>query len=139
MTSTALYNTRDLGNFTHFVRWMMAAMAVFAAATILIDGHWIPRAAGWLLTLAAFVLMLQTVRVYIRFLRTADELLRKVHLDSLALAFGTGAVVTMCYRLCERLGAPQLDINDPFLVMMLVWIGAQVAGQRRYAVEEEQQ
>jgi hypothetical protein len=138
MTSTPLYTPRDLGNYSQFVRWMMGAVAAFAVATILIDGNWIPRAAGWALAVLTLALMLQTVRVYMRFLRTADELLRKVHLESLALAFGTGAVVTMVYRLCERLGAPQLDINDPMLVMMLVWIGSQFVAQRRYAVEDEQ-
>jgi hypothetical protein len=112
---------------------MIAAMLVFAAATILIDGEFIPNAVGWALTATAIVLMLVTFRAYVAFLRQADELLRKVHLDALALAFGVGAVVMMGYRLCERLGAPDLDINDPFLVMMLVWIGAQFIGARRYA------
>lgn len=135
---SSLYTPRDLRNYTHFTGWMTAGMLVFAAATILIDGKWIPDSAGWVLTVAAIVLMVITVRAYVQFLRNADELLRKVHLEALALAFGAGAVAMMGYRLCERLGAPKLDINDPFLVMMVVWVGGQYLGARRYAIAEEQ-
>lgn len=136
-STTSLFTPRDLRNYSHFTGWLIAAMIAFAAATILIDGQWISAAAGWALTVATIALMIIAVRAYIRFLHHADELLRKVHLDALALAFGIGAVAMMGYRLCERLGAPKLDINDPFLVMMLVWIGAQIIGARRYAVGEE--
>jgi hypothetical protein len=48
-----------------------------------------------------------------------------------------GVVAMMGYRLCERLGAPDLDINDPVLVMVLVWFGGQYLGARRYAGGEE--
>jgi len=135
MTSAcdSLFTPRDTQNYKVFTAWMIAASIDFAAATILIDGKFIPSIAGWALTAAAIVLMLFTIRAYISFLRQADELLRKVHLDALALAFGMGVVVMMGYRLCERLGAPKMDVNDPLLVMMLVWIGAQLVFARRYA------
>lgn len=133
-----LYTPRDLRNYMQFIWWLTASVIVFAVATILIDGRLIPDAIGWVLTVAATVLMILSVRSYIYFLRNADELLRKVHIEALALGFGAGAIAMMGYRLCERLGAPKLDVNDPFLVMMLVWCGAQYFGQRRYAIAEEQ-
>ena len=136
--SSSLFTPRDLRNFAQFAWWLTAGMVVFAAATILIDVKLIPDPAGWALTVLTIVLMVLTVRAYIHFLRNADELLRKVHLEALALAFGAGAVAMMGYRLCERLGAPKLDINDPFLVMLLVWVGGQYLGARRYAIAEEQ-
>jgi hypothetical protein len=136
--SASLFTSRDLRNFAQFIWWLTAGMVAFAAATILIELQWIPDPAGWGLTVLTTVLLMMTVRAYIHFLRNADELLRKVHLDALALAFGTGAVAMMGYRLCERLGAPKLDINDPFLVMLLVWVGGQYLGARRYAIAEEQ-
>ncbi|MDP9194126.1 MAG: hypothetical protein M3P06_20710 [Acidobacteriota bacterium] len=138
LSCSTLFTPRDLRNYTQFTWWMTAGMLVFAAATILIDGKWIPDSAGWALTVTAIVLMVFTVRAYIHFLRNADELLRKVHLEALAMAFGAGVVAMMGYRLCERLGAPKLDINDPFLVMLLVWVGGQYLGARRYAIAEEQ-
>jgi len=135
MTSAcaSLFTPRDTQNYKVFTAWMIAATIVFAATTLLIDGKFLPPSAGWALTAGAVVLLLFTVRAYVSFLRQADELLRKVHLDALALAFGIGVVMMMGYRLCERLGAPKLDVNDPLLVMMLVWIGAQIVFARRYA------
>ena len=132
-----LFTARDRRNYQVFTLWMSAAIFTFGAATILIDGAFIPRSVGWLLTATAIVLMIVSVRSYIVFLRVADELLRKVHLDALAFAFGAGIVSMMGYRLCERLGAPKLDVNDAALVMMLCWIGGQWLGSRRYAVAEE--
>lgn len=134
---SAAFTPKDRHNYAVFSRWMLGAMVVFVAATISIDAKWIPNAGGWALTILSVVLMLLSIRAYIFFLRNADELLRKVHLDALALAFGFGTVAMMGYRLCERLGAPKLDINDSFLVMLLTWAAAQWFGYRRYAGDEE--
>lgn len=133
-----LFTPRDSRNHRIFAGWMTAGMLTFAAATILIDGEWIPAAAGWALTITSIVLLVTSMRSYILFLRAADELLRKVHLEALAFAFGVGIVVMMGYRLCERLGAPKLDVNDAGLVMLVCWIGGQWVGARRYDVAEEQ-
>jgi len=128
-----LFTPRDLRNYQAFIWWLSGSMAAFAAATILIDGGFIPRAAGWAITAVTAMLMVMSVCSYIAFLRHADELLRKVHLDALAFAFGAGVVVMMVYRLCERLGAPKLDFNDPSLIMVLTWMAGQWIGARRYA------
>ncbi len=132
-----LYTPRDSQNYRVFTAWMIGAMLTFAAATLLIDGKFIPNALGWVLTVASALLMANAMRTYILFLRHADELLRKVHLEALAFAFGTGVVAMMGYRLCERLGAPKLDVNDAALVMFLTWFAGQWIGARRYAVAEE--
>ncbi len=132
-----LFTPRDARNYRVFSSWMVGSMLVFVAATLLIDGKYIPNALGWGLTGLTVVLLLASIRSYIHFLRNADELLRKVHLDALALSFGSGVVAMMGYRLCERLGAPKLDVNDPFLVMVLVWALGQWLGTRRYAGGEE--
>ena len=138
MAYSPLFTPRDQRNYRIFTWWMTSAMLTFAGATILIDGNFIAPILGWVLTTAAVILMLGAMRSYIAFLRVADELLRKVHLDALAFAFGAGIVAMMGYRLCERLGAPKLDVNDAALVMLVCWIGGQWLGARRYAVAEEQ-
>ena len=137
MTCSLIYTPRDLRNYRVFTWWMTASMVTFAAATILIDENVVPKALGWTLTIASTVLMVASMWSYITFLRVADELLRKVHLEALAFAFGAGIVSMMGYRLCERLGAPKLDVNDAALVMLICWIGGQWIGARRYAVAEE--
>lgn len=128
-----LFTPRDLHNYRVFTAWMAGAMGSFAGATVLLDGKLIGPAMGWALTAGCAALMVAAMVSYINFLRQADELLRKVHLDALAFAFGAGIAVMMIYRLCERLGAPKLDVNDASLVMLLTWIGGQVTGARRYA------
>ena len=134
----ALYTERDGRNYRRFSYWMLSSLVVFSVATILIEREIVGRdVIGWTLSMSAVVLMCAAVGAYVRFLRSADELLRKVHLEALAFAFGVGAVTMMGYRLAERLGAPDLDINDPLLVMMLTWVGGQWIGARRYATAEE--
>jgi len=133
-----LFTPRDLQSYRVFIWWMMGGMFAFAAATILIDGNFVPPAIGWGLTALSVVLMIAAMRSYILFLRLADGLLRKVHVEALAFAFGAGIVAMMGYRLCERLGAPKLDVNDASLVMLLCWIGGQWLGARRYGSSEEQ-
>jgi hypothetical protein len=131
------FTPRDVRHLRAFHLWLGGAVLAFIAATVLIDQALIPAAAGWALTALSVMLMAFAIRAYMVFLRGADELLRKIHLDALALAFGVGAIAMMGYRLCERLGAPKLDVNDPFLVMMLVWALGQWIGLRRYAAAEE--
>src|ERR1044072_5487938 len=46
------------------------------------------------------------IRAYIRFLREADELLRKIQLEALAIAFGVGVLFMMTRRLFARLRGP---------------------------------
>ena len=133
-----LFTPRDLRNYHVFMGWMFGAMFAFAAATLLIDGKFIPASVAWTVTGITALLMVMSMCSYMLFLRQADELLRKVHLDALAFAFGTGVVVMMTYRLCERLGAPKLDFNDASLVMMLTWMAGQWIGARRYAAAGEQ-
>ena len=135
--TAALFTSRDAHNYRVFSAWLVGAMAAYSAATILIKGNFIPDALGWALTAISTLLMIVTMRSYMLFLRQADELLRKVHLDALAFAFGAGMVVMMAYRLCERLGAPKLDVNDIGLVMMVTWVAGQWIGARRYAAVEE--
>lgn len=133
-----LFTSRDSHNYRVFTFWMMGAMLTFGTTALLIDGKFIPAKLGWILTSLTGALMVVSMCSYMQFLRQADELLRKVHLDALAFAFGTGVVVMMTYRLCERLGAPKLDFNDPSLLMMLVWMGGQWIVARRYAPAAEQ-
>jgi hypothetical protein len=134
-----LFTPRDQHNYRNFGGWMVGAMLTFAAATLLLDGKFINVAVGWVLTAGSAALMVLAMCSYIHFLRQADELLRKVHLEALAFAFGAGVVTMMVYRLCERLGAPKLDVNDASLVMLLTWIAGQWIGARRYSSAEVEQ
>lgn len=131
-------NVRDAKNIGVFARWALMAALMFAAATILIGEHVIERGPlAWALTGASVLCAAGAVRAYARFLHAADELLRKIHIEGLALGFGAGVVFMLSYRLFERLGAPKLDVVDPVLVMVVFWAFGQWRGHRRYAVEEQ--
>ncbi len=117
---------------------LMAACLMFIAGTLLIDGRFVRPPVAWIFPAATAVLGLLTLQSYVNFLRVADELLRKIHIEALALGFGAGAVFMLVYRLCERLGAPKLDSNDPLWIMAVFCGIGLCIGIRRYsgAVEE---
>lgn len=117
-----------------FQVWFAAAMLSFFVMTIVLSEGWLPRGAvAYALTAVTIVLIVGAARAYIVFLRGADELLRKIQVEALAFSFAAGTVFMMSWRLCERLGAPKLDVNDPFLLMVIVWAIAQYVGFRRYS------
>lgn len=130
---SSLYTARDARNLRVFNFWLLAGMLCFAAATILLARKILtPGPLAWALTILTIVLITVALRAYIVFLRGADELLRKIQLEALSLSFGAVAIFMLGWRLFERLGAPKLDVDDPFLVMTLVWALGQWYGFRRY-------
>lgn len=134
-----LLTPRDAQNLRVFNAWMLGAALFFAAVTILLSGEWIPHVPlAWLFPLVGAVLGVSALRAYVVFLRNADELLRKIHLDALALGFGAGLVFMPVYRLCERLGAPKLDSVDPIIVFITAWAIGQWRGYRKYSAAEAQ-
>ena len=136
------YTPQDLRNLRNFNILALTAMSMFVAATILIGKGFIERGAlAWTLIGVALVLSLLMVRSYMHFLRHADELLRKIQLEGLALGFGAGVIFMLGWRLFERMGAPKLDIADGVLPMVVFWAVGQYLGYRRYygGGEEEQQ
>ena len=133
VTCSSLYTARDARNMRVFNAWLIAGMLSFATATILLGKKILtPGPLAWALTIVTIVLIAISVRAYVVFLRGADELLRKIQLEALSLSFGAVAIFMLGWRLLERLGAPKLDVDDPFLVMTVVWALGQWYGFRRY-------
>ncbi len=123
----------DRRNSNRFVLWIFAWAVAFVAATLALK-H-VPSLqgpAGWAVAGAPDLLGLGAFLAYVRFLRQADELQRRIQLEGLAFGFGVGAFFTMGYRLFERVGAPALDVNDPVLVMFVAWTLGQWLAMRRY-------
>lgn len=136
MFQCARYTERDTRNMRTFNIWMIAAMLLFAATTILLGRRFLLHGPlAWLLIVATITLLAGAVATYMRFLRESDELLRKINLESLALAFGIGLVFMIGWRLFERVGAPHLDVDDPIVVMFFAWALGQWLGSRRYLGE----
>jgi Na+-translocating ferredoxin:NAD+ oxidoreductase RnfA subunit len=135
---SGLLAPRDTHNLRVFSAWVVAAALSFATSLIVIDG--MPSARGplgWFLATLTGVLAVAAIRAYLRFIRVADELLRKIQLDGLAVGFGAGVVFTMCSSILERLGAPRLEMSAPFVVMLVFWALGQYLGMRRYMADDE--
>jgi len=138
-TCSSLYTERDAQNIRAFNLWFFAAMICFSAATILFGQKVIlPGPVAWALTAVTVALLVMMIRAYIVFLRGADELLRKIQLEALAFSFGATIVFMLGWRMCERLGAIKLDVDDPMIVMVVVFAVGQWLGIRRYAGGEGQ-
>ena len=129
------YTPRDLRNLRVFNIWTFSAAACFVGVTFLLRKSIVDTGVlGWSLAILTLVLTLLATRAYVVFLRSADELVRRIQLEGLALGFGAGAVFMLPYRLFERLGAPKLDSADPFVIMAIFWALGQYLGMRRYGV-----
>lgn len=136
--TNALYTPRDAGNVRTFSRWFIAAITGFITTTILLSGKFLePGPVAWALTAVTIALLGMMVRSYVLFIREADELLRKIQLEALAISFGATVVFMMGYRLCERLGAPKLDVNDPMMVAAIMFAVWQWVGAQRYGGGEQ--
>jgi len=128
------YTPRDARNLRRFNLWLFAASFAYVGATAAL--RWresIPEVLPWVLVGLALLLAIQAVRSYLVFLRVADELLRRIQTDALALGFGLGVIFSMLYPLLEKLGAPDLKGQAPALVMMLSWSAGIWLGTRRYS------
>lgn len=137
VSCSGLYTERDAHNIRIFNAWAISASLLFALSLILIGKGIIEVGpVAWALTGATVLSTILTMHFYVVFLRAADELLRKIQLEGLALGFGAGVVFMIGYNLFERLGAPEANISDPMVVMVVFWAIGQWRGLRRYAGEE---
>ncbi|HMB52370.1 MAG TPA: hypothetical protein VKU40_03580 [Thermoanaerobaculia bacterium] len=112
------------------IAWVASyGFAIYTIKHDLVTATWARWAVGALPTLFGIVLVYN----FIRYLRQLDELQRRIQVDALAFAFGIGFLFMTGYRVCERLGAPQLDTDDPLLPMVFAWTIATWWGTRRYS------
>lgn len=127
------YTERDQQNVQRFIAAVLGWSVAFAVATFLLRYN---RDSLGVLAYAVAViptlLGMVAISAYVKFVRDADELVRRVHLEALAVGFGVGMLFMMGYRLFERVGAPKLDMNDPLLVMTFAWTAWQIIAARRY-------
>lgn len=117
--------------------WMIVAAMAYLGASAAI--RWrssfppgLPSALPLLSVLAATVCALLATRSYLLFLRTLDELLRRIEIEALAIGFGAGVIVALLYPLCEELGAPGIGGFAIAPTMLLSWALASGLGKRRF-------
>lgn len=124
---------RDRRNARRAYQWMFIWLASFVAIALAMRFDLL--AAGvvtWAAIGGSLVLGLVTMREMVRFLREADELLRKVYLEALALGFGAAMVANFTLALIERARDQPFEIGDLFLVMVIFFAIGLFGGTRRY-------
>jgi len=123
----------DRRNQYRFTAWTFAwALSYVAASWALKADLDLATPLVWLLVAAPNVIAVVAVFAYLRFLRMADELLRKIQLEGLALGFAAGVVFITGYQLLEAAGASQLQTDDIVLVMIFSWMAGQFHGMWHY-------
>lgn len=125
---------RDRRNSRRVNYWLLVWAVSFVAVTFGLSRDLLPGGPLTYLAIAGTsVLGLIGVLAYIRFIREADELKRKIQLEALALGFGGGFLATFTLSLIERASGAQMDLGDPFLAMVAFYVVGVVLGARRYA------
>jgi hypothetical protein len=106
----------------------------YVGTAVLIKREVVPAGAPtYLVALVPTAFGVLAVLAYIRFLRRADELLRRIQLEALALGFGAGFVGSFTFDLLETAGLGRAEASSTFLVMLLFYLLGLFVGARRYA------
>jgi hypothetical protein len=125
---------RDRRNARTTNYWLFAWMVVFVGTSFGIKGGQLETGPlAWIAITASTVIGLVVVHYYMRFLREADELLRKIQMEALAIGFGAAFIGTFTMSLMERLRGQAFDIGDLFLLMVIFYMIGIFTGMRRYA------
>jgi hypothetical protein len=126
---------RDRRNQRRIIVWSFVWIAAWLAVSLALSRDLLaPGTPAIALTLLTLLPGLGTILAYRRFLREADELLRKIEMEALALAFGVGIVGGFTYFLLEQAGAvAEKDLLIIPLLMIATQAVAVFIGRRRYA------
>lgn len=133
MTCTQM-TAADRRNSWRATGWLFVWMVSFVSVAFAIRTEALPAGLWTYLAIAgSTALGIVAVLAYMRFVRQADELQRKIQLEALALGFAGGFVAQFAFSLIERAGIMDVDIGDPFLVMCICFAVGLFLGARRYA------
>jgi len=91
------------------------------------------RVFTWLAIAVSTGLGVLAMRAYARFIREADELLRKIQTEALALGFAAALVGNFTLALITRATGHRFDLADLLLLMVAGYLAGTWAGARRYA------
>lgn len=122
----------DRKNQKQFVYWaFLWAITLVAATWLLKNGH-VTAPFSWLLAIIPTAFGVGGLLAYLRFLREADELVRKIELEGLAIGFGAGVLFIIGYQLLEQVGLPVISAHKIGAVMLFAWVFGQIIARRRY-------
>ncbi len=122
----------DRANNRRFNRLSLLWAASLIACSALVGGVEMPTALKWVVALTPNLFAIMTLRGYLKVLRMTDEMMRRIHLEGLAVGFGTGYIFVIGYLLAEHAGAPPLNLAVLTLVMTAGWVWGNLRAMRSY-------
>ena len=132
MVKCASGTEADRRNQYRFLGWMAVWGISFLGGTALLRAENIVSPWKWVIPLLAGALAVAAMAAYLKFLREADELTRKIQSDGIAFGFAVGLIFTVGYQMFEWAGAPTLDMSTVATVMLVSFSVGQVNAMRRY-------
>ena len=125
---------RDRRNQRRIQLWALAWAISFIAVSLVIKKEWLPFGVTLVGVAGNALFGIATIMAYRRFLGEADELRRKIEVESLAFAFGAGIVGGLTYWLLVVSGAmPGTGFLYVFTAMLLTHSAGVLMGRRKYS------
>lgn len=118
----------------YLVKAIVAAIVILAMS-LLVKAFDIPDGTPLRYALAAVQVVAFTYSVVITVgaIRKLDELLQRIHLEAIAIAFALTGIVVVSWSLLSRAGLPPIEWGgETWLMMVLLWAGALYFRRRRY-------
>jgi len=110
----------------------MLAYAIVLIISIKAITHGLPPALKLLFALLPVVPVAFVFAAIVRYMGSIDELQRRIHIESLALAAGITALLAITYGFLETVGLPRLSAWYMYAAVMIAWLVAQPFVARRY-------
>jgi hypothetical protein len=114
---------RDRRNAATVLIW--TAIWAFAITTTMrtIRAGYAEGDLAWGLVALTAVITVATLAAYVRFIRDADEMIRRVYVNALAFGFAAGVVFSAANGIASAMGGPAYGTNEMVVVMCLAYAG----------------
>ena len=128
---------RDRSNRIAILRWStLLAVGLVGSVAVLKAAPGASDALKWAVAALTIALMIPWLWSQLRFLREADELIRKIQLEALAVGFWAGFAAGVAYSVLAQAGLPHLDpaSGTPLIVAVsaLGYAFGKVLASKRY-------
>ncbi len=110
----------------------MLAYVVVLVISITVINYGLPPAWKLVFALLPIIPIAFVFAAIVRYVGSIDELQRRIHIESLALAAGITALLAVTYGFLETVGLPHLSAWFTYAAVMVAWLIARPFVARRY-------
>ena len=125
----------DRKNQRRILWWSLTFIVLFVVASKAIESERIENGSSAIVaTIIVSLLGVRVILAHRQFLRDPDELMRKIQLDSLALAHGVGVVAGFSYTLLLSADiVSETTALNLVAIMIVTYVVSMLVSMRRYA------